>query len=65
MLKRGIDREDVIKTCYSNALAAFSKNGKMKESDWLEAEGINQTQLYNDNSVLRGQEPRVDTDQIS
>ncbi len=65
MLKRGIAREDVVKTCYSNALKAFGKNGKMKESDWLHAEGINQTRLYNDNSVLRGQEPRVDSDKIS
>ncbi|NAS12092.1 TatD family hydrolase [Poritiphilus flavus] len=65
MLKRGIVREDVVKTCYSNALQAFSKNGKMKESHWLKPAGINQTQLYNDNSVLRGQEPRIDSDQIS
>ncbi|MEM7379756.1 MAG: TatD family hydrolase [Bacteroidota bacterium] len=65
MLKRGIPKEDVIKTCYSNALQAFSKNGKMKESDWLNPAGINQTQLFNDNSVLRGQVPRVDSDQIS
>ncbi len=64
MLKRGIDRKDVIKTCYKNALDAFSKNGKMKESDWLNPLGINQAILFNDNSVLRGQEPRVDTDQI-
>ena len=64
MLKRGIAREDVIKTCYRNALIAFGKNGKMKESDWLEAEGIDQTLLFNDNSVLRGQQPRVDDDQI-
>ena len=64
MLKRGIAREDVVKTCYQNALDAFSKNGKMKESDWLNPQGINQSILYNDNSVLRGQEPRIDTDQI-
>lgn len=64
MLKRGIPREAVVKTCYSNALEAFGKNGRMKESDWLQPEGINQTQLFNDNSVLRGQQPRVDEDQI-
>jgi predicted metal-dependent TIM-barrel fold hydrolase len=64
MLRRGIAREDVVKTCYQNALDAFSKNGKMKESDWLNPQGINQSILYNDNSVLRGQEPRIDTDQI-
>jgi predicted metal-dependent TIM-barrel fold hydrolase len=64
MLKRGIEMEDVVKTCYSNALSAFGKNGKMQESDWLENDGVDQTRLYNDNSVLRGQHPRVDSDQI-
>lgn len=64
MLQRGIPREDVVKTCYKNALEAFGKNGKMKESDWLHPEAINQTRLFNDNSVLRGQHPRVDEDQI-
>jgi hypothetical protein len=65
MLKRGISKEDVVKTCYSNALEAFGKNGKMREEHWLKADGINQTQLFNDNSVLRGQQPRVDDDQIT
>jgi uncharacterized protein len=64
MLKRGIDRADVDTTCYRNALLAFGKNGKMKESHWLNPEAINQTKLYNDNSVLRGQQPRVDSDKI-
>jgi predicted metal-dependent TIM-barrel fold hydrolase len=64
MLKRGIDGEDIAKTCYQNALLAFGKNGKMKESAWLNPDAINQTKLYNDNSVLRGQQPRVDSDKI-
>lgn len=64
MLKRGISKDDVVKTCYHNALEAFGKNGRMKESDWLLPEAINQTRLFNDNSVLRGQQPRVDKDQI-
>ncbi|MFD2605881.1 TatD family hydrolase [Euzebyella marina] len=64
MLKRGIAKEDVVKTCYQNALDVFGYNGKMKEEDWLNPKGINQAQLFNDNSVLRGQEPRVDADQI-
>lgn len=63
MLKRGIAREDVVKTCYQNALDVFGTNGKMKEEHWLNPKGINQAQLFNDNSVLRGQEPRVDPDQ--
>jgi len=64
MLSRGIPEEDVVKTCYSNALEAFSKNGKMKEEDWLDTQLIDQRNLYNDNSVLRGQQPRVDSETI-
>jgi predicted metal-dependent TIM-barrel fold hydrolase len=64
MIKRGVAKEDVVKTCYQNALDIFGKNGKMKESDWLRSEGINQTKLFNDNSVLRGQEPKIDSDKI-
>lgn len=64
MLRSGIAVEDVVKTTYQNALDAFGKNGKMKESDWLKADGINQTQLFEDNSVLRGQQPRVDDELI-
>ena len=64
MLQRGVSREDVIKTCYQNALDVFSKSGKMKESHWLNTEGIDQSKLFNDNSVLRGQQPRIDSDKI-
>jgi len=65
MLKRGIARADVERSCYQNALDAFSRNSRMRETDWLGVKGIDQRLLYNDNSVLRGQSPRVDSDQIS
>ena len=65
MLKSGIAKEHVIKTCYQNALDAFGKNGKMKESDWINAKGVNQTELFNNNSVLRVQDPKIEkTDKI-
>jgi len=65
MLRSGVSREDIVKTCYQNALDAFGKNGKMKESDWLNAKGIDQTELFNNNSVLRGQDPKIEnTDKI-
>ncbi|HEA29383.1 MAG TPA: hydrolase TatD [Leeuwenhoekiella sp.] len=64
MLKKGISREDVVKTCYQNALDAYGKNGKMKEADWMDNKGIDQTELFNDNSVLRGQKPQVNSDKI-
>ena len=65
MLRNGIDRADVEKSCYRNALEAFSRNSHMKESDWLQAKGIDQSLLFNDNSVLRGQKPRIDSEQIT
>lgn len=65
MLREGIAREDVHKTCYQNALDTFGLSGRMKESDWKDAPGIDQRKLFNENSVLRGQEPKVSSDQIS
>ena len=65
MLNRGIDREDVVKTCYQNAVDMFGKSGKMKEEHWLNAEAIDQRKLFHDNSVLRGQAPKVENDSIS
>ncbi|UJH66936.1 TatD family hydrolase [Allomuricauda sp. SCSIO 65647] len=64
MLRNGIAKEDVIKTCYQNALDVFSQSGKIDESHWLDAPGIDQSELFNDNSVLRGQEPRIDNGKI-
>ncbi len=64
MLKKGISREDVIKTCYQNALDTFGKSGKMKASHWEDAAGIDQRLLFNDNSVLRGQQPKVENEKI-
>jgi len=65
MLKSGIAKEHVVKTCYQNALDVFGENGKMKASDWLNAKGIDQTELFNNNSVLRGQDPKIEkTDKI-
>ena len=64
MLKKGITREDVIKTCYQNALDTFGMSGKMKASHWEDATGIDQRLLFNDNSVLRGQQPKVENEKI-
>jgi len=59
MLDRGIKAEDVEQICYRNALAAYGQTGQMKESDWLSPEPIDQRTLFEGNSVLRGQQPRV------
>jgi len=60
MLERGIARADVEAVCYGNALAAFGQSGQMKEDHWLTPQARDQRLLYEGNSVLRGQEARVD-----
>jgi len=59
MLQRGIAAEAVETVTYRNALAAYGQSGQLRESDWTENPGVDQTQLYEGSSVLRGQEPRV------
>jgi hypothetical protein len=60
MLEQGIARSDVEAICYGNALAAFSKSGQMKEEHWMQQSPRDERHLYEGNSVLRGQEPRID-----
>lgn len=54
MAERGIPADVVRAVTYDNALAAYSLSGQMQESDWLNPAAIDQRQLYNGNSVLRG-----------
>lgn len=61
MLERGISADDVKAVCYQNALSAYSQSGQIKESHWLNPLPIDQRQKFNDNSVLRGQEPLVES----
>jgi len=60
MVERGISSEDVEKISYRNALAAYGQTGQMSEKDWLEPADIDQRTLFEGNSVLRGQQPRID-----
>ena len=60
MLDSGISAEAVEKIAYRNALAAYGQTGQMAEKDWLEPADIDQRTLFEGNSVLRGQQPRVD-----
>ena len=61
MLDRGIPATHVRAVCYENALAAYSQSGQMQETDWLAVNAIDQRQIFNGNSVLRGQEPTVES----
>lgn len=61
MLERGIPEAHVRAVCYENALAAYSQSGQMQEDDWLNPPAVDQRQLFYGNSVLRGQEPTVES----
>jgi len=64
MFEKGVLESDIIKTCYQNSLDIFGKSGKMKEEHWHNISGIDQTKLFKDNSVLRGQKPKVENNKI-
>jgi hypothetical protein len=55
MKKRGISAEDIHTVCYQNALTLYSQSGNIDEKDWLESFDIDQSNLFDGNSVLRGQ----------
>jgi predicted metal-dependent TIM-barrel fold hydrolase len=62
MAQRGIAEHDIHMSCYQNALDAYGQSGQFNESDWLTPSAIDQRTLFEGNSVLRGQAPRVDED---
>ena len=61
MLERGLDAATVERVTWGNAIEVYAQSGQI-DVDALEAAPvIDQTQLFGENSVLRGQEPRVDS----
>ncbi|MDZ4774459.1 MAG: TatD family hydrolase [Planctomycetota bacterium] len=60
MLERGIAHETVELTTWQNALDAYAQSGQIDVETLLRSPVIDQTQLFSDNSVLRGQKPRID-----
>ena len=60
MLERGIDAAAVEKTTWQNALDAYAQSGQIDVDALYAAPEIDQRQLFHDNSVLRGQDPRVE-----
>ncbi len=63
MAQRGIAEHDIHMSCYQNALDAYGQSGQFNEADWLNPAAIDQRTLFEGNSVLRGQAPRVDEDE--
>jgi uncharacterized protein len=57
MLEQGIPEAHVRAVCYENALNAYGQSGQMQASDWLMPDSVDPRHLFNGNSVLRGQDP--------
>jgi predicted metal-dependent TIM-barrel fold hydrolase len=62
MLESGISEADVRAITYENALAAYGQSGQMTERDWTDPLPLDQRLLFEGNSVLRGQPPRVEAE---
>ncbi len=60
MLERDIDEEAVRLTTWQNAIDAYAPSGQIDVEALLTEPVIDQSQLFGDSTVLRGQDPRVD-----
>jgi hypothetical protein len=60
MLERGLPPATVERVTWQNALDAYAQSGQIDVEALLSKPAIDQRQLFADNSVLRGQDPRVE-----
>jgi len=60
MIERGIAPEAIEKVTWQNALDAYAQSGQIDVEALLAQPQIDQRQLFGENSVLRGQDPRVE-----
>lgn len=52
--QEGVSDEAIRKATYLNALTAYGQSGQMSETDWAGGVTIDQNQLHEGNSILRG-----------
>src|ERR1700712_2112007 len=65
MKVQGISLADIEKVTYSNAIAAFGQSGQINEQDFSDIKGVDQSQKFEGNTILRGgQQPRIDKSSI-
>lgn len=60
MIERGVDAKAVELTTWQNAVDAYGQSGQIDVEALLAKPSIDQRALFADNSVLRGQAPRVE-----
>lgn len=56
----GVTDAEIQRIVWKNPIAFFAQSGKLDEEDFEQPILIDQTQLWEGNSVLRGQQPHVD-----
>lgn len=61
MLEAGIDSAAVNTICWTNPVAFFAQSGRFDPKEFGVELAVDQRQLFQGNSVLRGQSPRTDT----
>jgi predicted metal-dependent TIM-barrel fold hydrolase len=59
MRERGIPDAQVELACWKNALDAYGQSGQIDVAALAQPMSVDQRRLFNDNSVLRGQDPRI------
>ncbi len=65
MKEQGISDEDIRLVTYQNAITAFAQSGQIDEADFAAVKGIDQSEKFEGNTVLRGgQQPRIDKNSI-
>lgn len=52
--QQGVPEDAIHKAAYWNALTAYGQSGQMDEADWLNGMAVDQRQLHEGNSILRG-----------
>ncbi|MEX6689638.1 TatD family hydrolase [Danxiaibacter flavus] len=61
MKDHGFSDEDIRMVTYQNAITAFAQSGQINVDDFTVAQGIDQSEKFEGNTILRGgQQPRVD-----
>jgi predicted metal-dependent TIM-barrel fold hydrolase len=60
MREQGIADEAIALTTYDNAVNAYAQSGQIDVEALARDAPVDQSELYHDNSVLRGQEPKID-----
>jgi predicted metal-dependent TIM-barrel fold hydrolase len=65
MKMNGITDEAIELVTYRNAITAFGQSGQLAEEDFQQDTGIDQSQRFEGNTILRGgQQPRIDKSSI-